>query len=1095
MSSWKNSVFPKSALLQLPTNIKPLLHMQTKMFFKIVTLTLVTFLVTACSKEARKARLLSQADSYFKVGNYDKAKVTYLNVIQLDPQNALAFERIGAMWQDDGAPLRAGGFLQRASELDPKNIENRVRLARCYAGSGQLIDGIREALKVLEQVPDNGDALITLTEAARTRADIEIANEKLQKFSKKDDVSFYLASANLFFNSRNTAAAGDALRKALGVDPKSSQAHLAMGNLYLAQKDFKQAGEEFKKAADLAPVRSIERLKYLEFKWGMGDADEVRRVATEMTKQAPDYLPGWFWLAELAYKDKQYDEALSLLENVFGRDAEYGDGRRLQGDVLLAKGDTKKALEVLERLDQTYPDVPLVKYTLARAYLQNNSMNQAAVSLDQAVSLNPNYDDAVLLLAQVNLATGHADRVIEAMNDLLKRRPDLKSAALVLAGAYGSLDRLDDAAAVLHNQAQLAPNDPQPQIALGLTYRQAKRNDEARQAFEKAAQLSPDNLFLIDQLVELDLLDKRFDAARQLIQRQFQKTPNSPASHLFEGKVLVAEGKWDAAEAELNKTLQLDPNFYGAYDLLVQTYLATNKLSQAVSQLQGLLSKNPNNTPALMILALVYDRMKDYPKARDAYEKLLATQPDFVPALNNLAYLYTEHLNNLDKAYELARKARDLQPQDPAVADTLGWVLYKRGDYQQALPILQESAQKAGDNPEIQFHLGMAAYMMGQTDLARVALKNAANATKDFPGRHESKRRLALLEGGTELPISQLEAMAKEQPNDVIVQTRLGEAYEKQGSADKAATAFEEALKLNPKLTVATTKLAQLYAGPLHNNEKALAYARKARELAPGDPQVTTIVGNVAYQSGNFTWSYSLLQEAVRQRQNDPALLHDLAWAAYSLGKVNEARDAMQRVLANNPDSAQAADAKKFLTFTALSENPKELVAAEGEVQKELKSNPKYVPALMDQAALDAQRGQIQPATEIYNDVVRRVPDFAPAQKRLAALYAQDPARIPAAYDMAMKARKTLTDDPELAELLGRLSYEKKEYPRAVQLLQESARKRALGADSLFYLGMSQLQAKQRTEAQGALNQALTDGLQEPFATEAKRALEDLQKE
>jgi len=97
------------------------------------------------------------------------------------------------------------------------------------------------------------------------------------------------------------------------------------------------------------------------------------------------------------------------------------------------------------------------------------------------------------------------------------------------------------------------------------------------------------------------------------------------------------------------------------------------------------------------------------------------------------------------------------------VGDTFGWVLYKRGDYQQALPILQESAGKAADNPEAQFHLGMTAYMMGQTDLARLVLGKAASAAKDFPGKDESKRRLALLESGTgaspELSISQLEAM------------------------------------------------------------------------------------------------------------------------------------------------------------------------------------------------------------------------------------------------------------------------------------------------------------------------------------------------
>src|SRR5438046_4339832 len=419
--------------------------MQTKILFRIVTLILVILLVTACSKEARKARLLGEADNYFKAGNYVKAKLAYRNVLRLDPQNTLAFERIGAMWQDDGEPLRAGAFLKRASELDPKSVQNRIRLARCYVATGHFNDGTKEALKVLEQAPDNGDAIITLTEAARSKEDIETAKEQLQKFPKKNDASFYLAVANLSFNGADLSTAGSALQQALATDPKSSAAHMAMGNLHLVQKDQKQAGEEFKKAAELAPVRSMERLKYDEFKSTSGDAEEVRRIATEMTKQAPDYPPGWVLLAELAFKDKKYDEALSLLENVFSRDPEYVDGLGLQGNVLLAKGDMKKAVEHSERLDQTYPDTPLIKYQLAQAYLKNNNTNQAKVALDQVVSINPNYDDAVLLLGQINLATGHADKVIEPLNRLLKKRPDLRNAALVLARAYGLLDRFDDA--------------------------------------------------------------------------------------------------------------------------------------------------------------------------------------------------------------------------------------------------------------------------------------------------------------------------------------------------------------------------------------------------------------------------------------------------------------------------------------------------------------------------------------------------------------------------------------------------------------------------------------------------------------------------
>src|SRR5438477_640777 len=379
--------------------------MQTsKISFRIVTVILAATLITACSKEARKARLLGEADHYFKAGNYDKARVTYLNVIRLDPQNALAFERIGAMWQEESAPLRAAPFLAKASELDPKNIQNRIRLGRCYVAIVRFADGAKEALKVLEQAPDNGDALVVLTEAARSKEDIEAAKEQIQKFPNKSDVSFHLASANLFFNSGDPGAANDALRQALAADPKSSRAHMALGDLYLFQKDGKQAGEEFKKAAELAPIRSIERLKYAAFTSDAGEVEETRRIATEMTKQAPDYLPGWSLLAELAAKDKKYDEALALLENVFSRDTENVDGRRTQSNVFLAKGDAKKAVAVMERLDTTYPDVPLLKYQLAQAYVRDNNMSQATLVLDQAVSINPNYSDAVLLLGQINLA-------------------------------------------------------------------------------------------------------------------------------------------------------------------------------------------------------------------------------------------------------------------------------------------------------------------------------------------------------------------------------------------------------------------------------------------------------------------------------------------------------------------------------------------------------------------------------------------------------------------------------------------------------------------------------------------------------------------
>jgi Putative Zn-dependent protease, contains TPR repeats len=191
-------------------------------------------------------------------------------------------------------------------------------------------------------MPANGDAITVLAESAHSKEDIEAAAQQIEKFPNRNDVSFHLASASLFLSKGDSMAATISVRQALAVDPKSSAAHMAMGDLYLFQKDVKQAAEEYKKAADLGRIRSTERLKYAALKSATSDLEETSRVATEMTKQAPDYLPGWVLLAELASKDKKYDEALSLLENVFGRDPEYVDGRRLQSEVLMEKGRDQK---------------------------------------------------------------------------------------------------------------------------------------------------------------------------------------------------------------------------------------------------------------------------------------------------------------------------------------------------------------------------------------------------------------------------------------------------------------------------------------------------------------------------------------------------------------------------------------------------------------------------------------------------------------------------------------------------------------------------------------------------------------------------------
>jgi tetratricopeptide (TPR) repeat protein len=1054
-----------------------------------VVLTLSLFILCSCSAGYKKTRALERADRDFKAGDFDKARIEYLTVLKLDRINRTAIKQLGIIYFEDGAPVRAFPFLRATRDLDPSNLQNRTKLASVILMLGDSEQARKEALAVLQQSPGEGEALFVLADSSRTEEAIQETEQHLQQ--APESAALHMARATLALRRNDMPGAESELQRALAVEPKSVLAHMSMANFLAARKETARAGQEFKIASDLAPARSLARVKYAEFQAANGALSEARASLKETSRLAPDFLPAWLLSAQFSLNEKKYDEAIAFLDNVFSRDPDNIEARLLEAQARLAKGETKKGVEVLAALDKAYPNSPLIEFQLARAYLQDNNLTEGTTELKKVLETRPDYFDARLLLAQLYLGSGNFQEVISVIGDLAKKRPDLTAAQTLLAEAYRSLGRLDEATALVREKIRLSPQDPQGYFLLGIILRQQNKNEEARRAFQKVLDISPDNLLPIDQLVDVDISEKKFESAMQRVQAQLQKTPKTAALHFIEAKIYVAQSAWDRAEADLSKALELDPNYTSAYELMISVYMAADKLPQAVTELQTYLSKHPDDPRALMTLGAIYEKQKEVAKARETYEKLLAKTPGFVPALNNLAYLYAEALNEPEKAYDLARKARELQPSDPNIADTLGWTLYKKGDYQAALALFQESAGKLEQSSDARFHLAMASYMMGDTEKARAAFEEALQGTADFAGKDEAQRRLALLGDGkaTSLSTEQLEAMLKQQPNDPLARLRLAESYQKEKAFPKAAEQYEYALKINPKLLSTLIALAQLNAGPLQNNEKALDFAKRARELAPTDAKVAGILGAIAYQASSFTWAYSLLQESARQLGDNPTVLHDYAWATYSLGNVTDARDIMQRAVNGTPAPDVSEDANSFLTMTALDQNPKEAIAAEPQVQKLLQADPRYVPALMARASIELQRGDSKHAIGTYGEVLQRFPDFAPAQKHLAAVYLKDPSGLDKAYELAVKARKTLPNDAELSRVLGEISCQRKEYPRAVQLLQESARTIPLNGEGLYYLGTSQLQTKQKAQGTESLEQALKAGLQEPLASEAKRLL------
>lgn len=331
----------------------------------------------------------------------------------------------------------------------------------------------------------------------------------------------------------------------------------------------------------------------------------------------------------------------------------------------------------------------------------------------------------------------------------------------------------------------------------------------------------------------------------------------------------------------------------------------------------------------------------------------------------------------MDKAFAAAQKARELYPLDPHVADTLGWILVQRHQYPWALTLLQESVTKLATSADVQYHLGIARYMMGEEESARQALESALQLNPNFKGNEAAKKCLALLQIDASLAgaeqLKSVETALAARPDDPIALYRLAVFHEKAGKLDDAIAACQAVLQSNPANVRALLSLIRLHSSK-GNKTQALELAKNARKLAPDNAAVNLALGRLAYDSGDYTWSYSLMQEYSRRQPDDPEGLRGLAKAAYSVGQVEVAKSAMNRCLELNPLSPAASEGRRFLELVSLAENPAQAAAKAGDVNSVLKSDPKDVPALMAAAVIGEHKGNLDAATASYNQVLKQCP-------------------------------------------------------------------------------------------------------------------------
>jgi tetratricopeptide (TPR) repeat protein len=205
--------------------------------------------------------------------------------------------------------------------------------------------------------------------------------------------------------------------------------------------------------------------------------------------------------------------------------------------------------------------------------------------------------------------------------------------------------------------------------------------------------------------------------------------------------------------------------------------------------------------------------------------------------LLRLASLNVDQLHNTSKALELARSARDLAPNDPGVAASVGQIALKGGDHVWALSLLQEGARGNSQNPVVLRDFALAAYALGRVKEACDSMRKVLALPGDNSAGEEARRFLRFVtpDGSVpKVPAEEVEATLKSDPGYLPALLVRGVGQEQAGNAKDAIAAYNEILKAYPSFAPAQKRLAGLYLDTPENRDKAYSLAIEARKNASG---------------------------------------------------------------------------------------------------------------------------------------------------------------------------------------------------------------------------------------------------------------------
>jgi tetratricopeptide (TPR) repeat protein len=592
---------------------------------------------------------------------------------------------------------RAISEYKQAITADPESLFLRVELAELYWRVARVGDAIHEAEDVLKSDPNYPDAHRLLAR-----------------------VYWHMLGDNQTerINKENLGKAIEHMEALTRLQPSDMDSWQFLGTLYKMNNERQQAEEAFKKVLNVDPEskEGLSSLAQLYFEQGdyAGTVDLLKKIPEA------DMDPPLLGMLGYSYSQTHdYDSAVATYEKALAQSPENQELRRAFADALMDMGNSPAARAEFEKILKADPDDGATYLRLAQLDRQEGRFDQARKELERARTLaqpgeTENQEDMRIQFEQALLedAVGNQDKAIELLQGLVKRSER--------AGDRYTPGEASNRAALLER--------------LGLVYREQREYEPALQAFRQIVALGQGQVAPGEQLiVETMRMNHQLPQALDEVNSAVQKFPEDRSLRMLRAAVMGELGRVEEAVKQLRALLKDTPDDRQLYLSIMQVYSQAKQYGeaeQAVNKALECSSKPGEQEYSRFLLGSIYERQKKYDLAEEQFKKVLAANPFNASAANYLGYMLADRGVRLEESVKYIQKALQLEPNNGAYLDSLGWAYYKMNRCDLAEPPLEKAARLMSDDPTIHEHLGHLYLRMGKETLAE---QEWERALKEWP--------------------------------------------------------------------------------------------------------------------------------------------------------------------------------------------------------------------------------------------------------------------------------------------------------------------------------------------------------------------------